>query len=383
LVDKPEHPRGTEFDAFEVRAKGCEFSRSQTLLGGSFRYSRKERDVRSRVLCVVAIALVVVAAPAGAVTTRARTRAAAHYLVSRQAGDGSFEGSVSPVGGAADGIVSLVAARRGPKAIDRAVGYLKAQVRAGAVDTVGLQAKVVMAAVAAGRNARNFGGENIVRRIRTSIQPDGRYGSTTAVLDHALAVLALTAAETPVAPGATQWLAGAQCTDGGWQYDEPAGATDNEHCWDGTDTDFFQSDTNTTALAVQALASVPDTPQPAVSPFGFFRDARDDIKRGWGYDLTFTTTDANSTALVLQAFAAAGRSAPPAAVHALEDLQYLRCGQKYGAFAFTWIDPDGDGTYKRSGPDTYATTGGILGLFGKPLPIAEHDVTRPVSGCRE
>jgi hypothetical protein len=127
---------------------------------------------------------------------------------------------------------------------------------------------------------------------------------------------------------------------------------------------------------------VPGAPAPAASPFAYFRAARDEFKRGWGYDLTFTTTDANSTALVLQAYAAGDRAAPPAAVRALEDLQYGRCGQRYGAFAFTWIDPDGDGTYKRSGPDTYATTSGILGLLQKPLPIEFRDARPLTSGCR-
>ena len=339
--------------------------------------------MRSRLLGVcVATMLVMGAAPAEGVTTRSRKHAAASYLVSRQANDGSFKGSVSLIGGAADGVVALVAARRGPRAIDRAIDFLRAQVRAGEVDSVGLQAKVAMATVAAGRNPRRFGGTNLVSSIRTTLQPDGRYGPTTAVLDHALAILALAGADAPVASEAGQWLAGAQCDDGGWQYDEPSGDADDEHCWDGSDTDFFQSDTNTTALAVQALASVPGTPVLAANPFGFFRAARDDIKNGWGYDLTFTTTDANSTALVLQAYAAADRNAPPAAVRALRDLQYLRCGPRYGAFAFTWIDPEGDGTYKRSGPDTYATTGGILGLLQKPLPVAEHKVMRRASGCR-
>jgi hypothetical protein len=340
--------------------------------------------VRSRVLGAlgVATAVMAVAAPAGAATTFQRTRAAAGYLASQQADDGSFEGSVSAVGGTADGVVSLVAARRGPQVIDRAIGFLKTRTRTGDVDSVGLQAKVVMAAVAAGRNPRRFGGANLVRALRTTLQPDGRYGATTAVLDHALAVLALSGAGAPIAPESAQWLADAQCDDGGWQYDEPAAEADNEHCWNGSDTDFFQSDTNTTGLAVQALASVPGAPTPAANPFGFFRAARDEIKDGWGYDLTFTTTDANSTALVIQAYVAADRYVPRSAMRALEALQYMRCGPRHGAFAFTWVDPEGDGTYKRTGPDTFGTTGGILGLLKEPLPVAEHDVTRPASRCR-
>ncbi|MGH2788476.1 MAG: hypothetical protein ACRDJV_11280, partial [Actinomycetota bacterium] len=63
--------------------------------------------MRSRVLGIAAaaVAACVVAGPASAVTTRARTSAAARYLVARQADDGSFEGSVSTVGGAADAVV--------------------------------------------------------------------------------------------------------------------------------------------------------------------------------------------------------------------------------------------------------------------------------------
>ncbi|MGH2788096.1 MAG: hypothetical protein ACRDJV_09315, partial [Actinomycetota bacterium] len=269
-----------------------------------------------------------------------------------------------------------------PGAIDRAMGFLRSQVRSGEAATIGLKAKVAMAAVAAGRNPRRFGGENLISDLRASMQPDGRYGATTAVLDHALAVLALAAARATVDPQAGAWLADAQCADGGWQYDQPAGAGDDEHCWDGTDTDFFRSDTNTTSLAVQALESVSGSPAPAVNPFAFFRAARDEVKRGWGYDLSFTMTDANSTSMVLGTYTAAGRDAPPAAVRALKELQYLRCGRKYGAFAFTWVDPEGDGTLTRTDPDTFATTSGILGLLRKPLPVPEQRVSKPAATCR-
>jgi hypothetical protein len=338
--------------------------------------------MRARPLVVVAlaVAIAIAATPAAAITDRRRAWAAAGYLASRQAEDGTFAGSVSPVGGTADAVVSLVAARRGPRVIGRSLGYLADQVRGGEVDTVGLRAKVVMAARAGGRNPRRFGGENIVHDIRMTLQSDGRYGETTPVFDQTLAILALTGVGVPIPESAETWLAQAQCDDGGWQYDEPAAGDDDEHCWDGTDTDFFQSDTNTTALAVQALESVGAEP-PGADPFGYFDAARDPIKRGWGYDLTFNLTDANSTSLVIQAFVASDRDAPHTAERALRNLQYDVCGNNHGAFALSWQDPEGDGTYKRTGPDTYATTGAILGLLDQALPVPPHDVTKPARLC--
>lgn len=330
-----------------------------------------------------AVALVLSAAPAtaGPTLTR-RARVASGFLVSNQNQDGSFPG-FSSIGSTADAVVSLVAARRGPKAINAALDYLEANVAD--ADEIGEKAKVVMAAVAGGRDPLSFGGENLVQQIADSEQQEqgpnqGRYGATTEVFNHALAMLALEAAPTvDPSTNALTWLVGAQCGDGGWQYDEPPRPDEDLHCYSGDpNADWFQSDTNTTSYAVQAIAAHPQATAPLQnSPFKFFRQIRDPIKRGWGYTWNFNLTDTNSTALVIQAFTAAGKALPKGAMRALKRLQYRMCGKWRGAFPYSYEQRE-DGSYKKTGRDVGATIGGILGLLRKPLPVGYRNVTRAI-----
>jgi hypothetical protein len=324
-------------------------------------------------VCLVAGVVVVGGAPAASAASDSarRARAGAGYLASQQIHSGSIP-AFSPIGSTADAVLSLVAAERGPANIRDALRYLERQMERGNVSTIGLQAKVVMAAVAAGRRPRSFGEENLVRAIRSAERPNGRYGAGTAVFDHALAMLALASAGERVSRGATAWLAQAQCEDAGWQFDSPAKANDNRHCRDtaAPADDFFLSDTNTTSLAIQALrvGAGGVAGEPSRNPFAFFRAIRDDSFGGWGYSWGVETTDANSTALVIQAFAARGRPLPSGTMAALEALQDEACG----AWSFTWADAT-----TPTGPNTGATIGAILGALRRPLPIAEVDVSRP------
>lgn len=325
----------------------------------------------------VAVAAVVVASsvPAGAgPTSKRRARVAARYVMAQQEDDGSFV-AFSTLGGTADGVVSLVAAERGKRRVRRAIRFLKAHIEE--ATTIGLKAKVAMAAAAAGRNPRAFAGHDLISEIIDSQQPDGNYGgeSLAEVFDHALAMLALTTVvDAPLDPdndsvAARQWLIDAQCRDGGWQFDEPASASEDEHCVDPANPmDFDRSNADTTGLAVQALRGF--LPELGADPFGFFEVTRDPEKNGWGYDASFPLTNTNSTALVIQAHAAAERDLPRGAMGALRALQRRLCGRKAGAFSFTWEDDDGDGRFRRTGPDLGATIGGILGLLRQPLPVA-------------
>ncbi len=295
-----------------------------------------------------------------------RARTAAGFLVSQQKANGSFPG-FSPIGSTADAVTSLVAVRRAPGPIGKALRYLRRQVEKGNVVGVGLQAKVVLAAVAGGKDPSAFGGVDLVQAIADTERPSGRLGASTAVFDHALGVLALEAAGDGASENAADWLASAQCPDGGWEYLQRWTSAADEHCTDVSDpgADFFASDTNTTAYAVMALVVSPAVGSPH-DPFDFFTDIRDTDHGGWGYSWGFETTDANSTALALQAYAAAERTVPAGALKALKQLQYATCG----AFAFTW---DGG---SRTPPDSGATISGIVGLLGRPYPIGKADVTK-------
>jgi hypothetical protein len=323
----------------------------------------------------VAVALVTATPAPAAPTDARRARAAVRYIVSQQNENGSIPG-FSPEGSTADAVVSMVAARRGPRAIDEALDYLTARVESGDAIDIGTKAKIVMAAVAGGRDPRAFGGANLVSDLRSAEEQDGRYGAGTPVFHHALVMLALRAADARVDADAEQWLADAQCDDGGWQFDEPPGAADDPHCL-AADSDFFISETDATALAVQALESTRRDLSLDHNPFRFFRRNRDEVKGGWGYSRDFPITSSNSTGLVIQAFAAAGRDTPPGAPGALRDLQYRLCGTNGGAFAFTWENADADPALEKTAPDVGATIGAIPGLLSRPFPIGHAAVTKP------
>ena len=301
-------------------------------------------------------------------SNRRRARVGVRYLVTQQRDSGAVP-AFSKFGSTADAVVAMVAARRSPRGIRQALRWLREH--PGQATTIGLRAKLVLALVVAGRSPRDFAGRNWVARIRGTELPSGRYGAGTAVFDQALAILALRGAGASPSQNARNWLADAQCPDGGWQFDAPYNAaSENQHCQGDRDTDFFRAEADATSLAIQALEA-----DPAVNPFPFLRSLRDSRKHGWGYNSDFPMTNANSTALVLQAYAAEGRDLPRRGVRALKRLQYPLCGKGAAAFAYSWERRDGE--LRRTGRDVGATIGAIPGLLGKPLPIAARDVTKP------
>lgn len=335
-----------------------------------------------------AASLLLGAVASSAPSPRKRARAAVGYIVRHQEANGSVP-SFSAIASTADGIVSMVAARRAPKAIFRAIQYLKNNETE--IDRVGEKAKVIMALEAAGRNPRKFVGRNLVFEIRVGMQSDGRYGdlSQSYVFDQALSILALAAADGEIEGTARAWLQDAQCDDGGWQFDLPSSPSDDAHCYDSTvppPGDFTTSDTNTTSYAIQAFAA---SGQPFLAPeeaYDFLDTARDPIKKGWVFAPQFacagnqeppdcSVTDANSTALVIQALVAFDQPVPENARRALRSLQYPLCGNRSGAFAVTWVDDDGK--LRRSGPDVGATVGAVPGILEKALPIPPAEVTKP------
>ena len=314
---------------------------------------------------------IAVGVSAGAATRTDRSRLAVHWLSHQQNDDGSFPG-FSSIGSTADAIVSFVAAKRSPEDIQEAIAYLEAN--ADQVDTIGEIAKVTMALNAAGGDPRDFAGRDLVQEILSSVQPDGRLGATTEVHNHALAMIALGAADETVPDEVAQWLLGAQCGDGGWEFQDPSEESVDEHCYDGSDDDFFGSETDTTAYAVIALTGIERGGKgDARNPFRFFRARRDPIKNGWGYDLNYPLTSSNSTALVIEAYRTYGKDLPDGAMKALVKLQYRLCGERAGAFAFTYERRDGK--YRKQPPDVGATIGSILGLVQRPYDPVE--VTEP------
>ncbi len=320
--------------------------------------------------CAMAAAVALSVVPASAVTNKGRARIAAGYIARQQEGNGSIV-SFSVYGSTADAVAALVAAKRGKRNIDRALSFLARRVRSGKVfndPDVGVLGKIVMAVEAGGRNARKFGGRNLVRRIANLERPSGRLGRGTEVYSQGLLILALEAADARVPRSASRWLADAQCGDGGWAFDNPPGPNDDDTCKDTTDPDdFVTTDTNTTSVAIMALEAASGIG--TGDAFGYLDDLRDSEHGGWGYTASFPATDANSTALVIQAHLAAGRPLPSGAMAALKGLQVALCGRNGGAFRFLYGDTNP--------PDLGATISATPALVKKALPLKPFMVTRP------
>jgi hypothetical protein len=153
-------------------------------------------------------------------------------------------------------------------------------------------------------------------------------------------------------------------------------ATTLEACH-GLDTNTFTGeDSNSTALAVEAVDALGATPSQG-DPLDFL-DAMQNADGGFG-QFAGNPTDANSTGVVLQAIVASGEG--PAAgrwsqtggktpVSALLALQVGCSGTvgDRGAFAF---QPDQDGALS---PDAFATAQAVPGIAETPLPIDSTDL---------
>jgi hypothetical protein len=321
-------------------------------------------------LAVLAVSLTMPATAIAALSNQERAERGTSFIAFAQKPNGSIP-AFSPIGSTADAVLAFVATGVGREPIRSALAYLRRQVIDGNVDGVGLEGKVVMAVSAAGRDPRTFADENLLKEIRSTIGDDGHMDGA-AVFDQALGVLAIESAGVKPSAEVIGWLRNAQCPDGGWAYDAPyAPGTDDDHCDDGSGTDFFTSDSNTTSYVVQAMEAAHRGTFDH-DPFAFFDTVRDGDHGGWSYSTGFIVTDANSTALVIQAYAAAGEALPSGGLASLRHLQYPKCG----AWAYTW---EGD---VRGEPDIGATIGAVPGIVRAPLPITGH-VDGPVPAPAE
>jgi len=222
------------------------------------------------------------------------------YLATQQQPDGGFTNGFSEgsdLGTTCDVVLAIAADGQDPSTwrspADRSpLDYLAEQVAAGKVDTVGLQAKVVLALLATMLDPTDFGGHDLIAELEAGYDPEtGSYGST--LFDQALVILALANAGRPVPEKAVQYLLDNQCADGAWAL------------FGGTTPGT--GDTNTTALAIQALIAT-GHPEATGAAFAYLHRVQN-ADGGFPYQNPSpygTDTDANSTAYVLQAILAAG-----------------------------------------------------------------------------
>jgi hypothetical protein len=208
-------------------------------------------------------------------------------------------------GDTAQTVLALAATGVRPDLQRRATGYLRGRVNGYVRDKTGHDkagevATLLLVAKAEGIPANKFGGgSDLVRRLLATQQHSGAnrglFGSQDPTYDGAyrqgLAVLALRAAGTGN-QSALGWLRGQECPDGGWQGFRVSRLTP-----------CTSEDTNSTALAVEALA----TSHVSVGRGLAWLRSVQQLDGGWGYSSFDTQSDPDSTAVVIQALLAAGQ----------------------------------------------------------------------------
>jgi hypothetical protein len=219
-------------------------------------------------------------------------------------------------------VLGLHAAGVGRDEAKQAVRFLKTQLRdplqSGGSDAPGPLAYFILAAHAAGQDARHFGGtapvNDLVHRLLATQQASGvdkgLFGVQSPTFDGAfrqgLALAALKAAGVPrnnaKVVAAIAWLRHQQCADGLWLAYRADTALP---CPPADPATFIGADTNSSGLAVQGLAAYGERPHA-----GLVLQSLDAIQSADGgfpfLAAPAQSSDPNSTALVIQAILALG-----------------------------------------------------------------------------
>ena len=258
------------------------------------------------------------------------------WIGTQQAADGSFAGFGA--GSTVDAVLAVLAANGDPATYANAVTFL--QSNAGAIaKTAGGAGKLLIAVSALGQNPKSFGGVDLVGAISATygISATGQYGPDA--LGHAFAILGLHAAGEPVPAQAVIQLESLQAADEGWAFTG--------------DTSPGAADTNTTAVAVQALIAVGATGS-TLDKAAEYLAGQQNADGGWPYQKggSFgSESDVNSTAYVVQAMLA------------LKNTALAEAGQSY---IVSLQNPSGAFPYQKSQPDdnpgaTYQAIAALLG----------------------
>lgn len=279
-----------------------------------------------------------------------------------------------------DAALALAAAKDRGTAYSNAVSYMAAHVDnyvkdSGGADQPGSLGKLAMLAKSAGQDPTNFGGSNLIQRLRQTKQANGLFGTQDPTFDGAfrqsIALLGFAAANASPPSDSVQWLKDQQCPDKGWQ----AYRADTTQPCTPTDTATFAGeDTNSTAIAAQALDALGAAFSKG-NPLDFLKDAQNS-DGGLGF-LKGTATDADSTGLSIQAIIAGGEDptagrwavAGGTPMSALLALQVASPDADRGAFDFQQENP--------LKPNFLATVQAVPAAAGQPFPIPAPPVAPP------
>jgi hypothetical protein len=227
-------------------------------------------------------------------------------------------------------VLAIVAAKGDPTAygqgVNNPITFLESN--AGALAAVpGGAGKLLIVADLLGKNPHSFGGVDLIASVNATygISATGQYGPDA--VGHAFNILGLAAAGEPVPAAAIDHLKSLQGPEGGWAFTG--------------DTSSGSADTNTTAVAVQALVAVgadrtsPDSVQRAAG----YLTAQQNTDGGWPYQQGSefgSDSDVNSTSYVVQALLSLRNG-----TLAAEGQQFIASLQNpSGAFPFMKAAPD-------------------------------------------
>jgi hypothetical protein len=282
--------------------------------------------MRTRIGTLIAlllVALMVVAnTPVGAAPTP-EAASALNYLRAQQNADGGYPGFSGPTSDpsvSADAALAFISSGVSPGDVKKGETSLLDYLHTSAPGLkTGPAAKYLLVAANIGEDPASFGGADLIGLSAAGKNADGVYGGS--YFTHALVILAHAIAQSPEAAKQLDngVLLRAQQVDGGWGFDAK-----------GT------SDTNTTAIVVQALVASGQGGDATTRGMAYMEGTLQPSNL-YPFDGKSGDGDANSTASVLQAKIAA-RANPDEITRTRAALIALQ--NPSGAFPFQKAAPD-------------------------------------------
>ncbi len=244
----------------------------------------------------LALTCVLAGAPVAQAATPQTTAAdhAIDYVRGLQNGDGGFPdfGTDSTVSATLDAVIAFEDAGVDVDAVQRSgkspIDFLETQAADYAAATPGQAAKLVAVLVIIGEDPHHFAGQDFVATMQSKYDAAAhRYGEQT--LDQALYILAQRSLGHAISEADVSVLRGDELPAGCWEF-----------------AVGFGCDTNSTAIAIQALIAAGVSPADASirSALDYFA-ASQNADGGFPY-VAPGESDANSTAVVVQALTVAG-----------------------------------------------------------------------------